>query len=100
MTKMLPIPNIDNEKFPHTRPGQSKREHTKLYTFSSSDYPNLNRHGGTDKQTGQESGARARALNFGQHGHDGGRRDTQLWQAGPIGRRNIVVLHQCDLKAG
>ncbi len=41
MTKMLPVPNIDNEKFPHTRPWQSKGEHAKLYTFSPSDNQNL-----------------------------------------------------------
>jgi Mn-containing catalase len=41
MTKMLPVPNIDNEKFPHTHPWQSKGEHAKLYTFSPSDYQNL-----------------------------------------------------------
>src|SRR5215216_7674432 len=41
MTKMLPLPNIDNEKFPHTQPWQRKGEHAKLYTFSSTDYQNL-----------------------------------------------------------
>jgi hypothetical protein len=41
MTKMLPVPNIDNEKFPHTRPWQSRGEHAKLYTFSPTDYNNL-----------------------------------------------------------
>jgi Mn-containing catalase len=41
MNKMLPVPNIDNEKFEHTRPWQQKGEHTKLYTFSPSDYMNL-----------------------------------------------------------
>jgi Mn-containing catalase len=41
MTKMLPLPNIDNEKFEHTRPWQAKGEHAKLYTFSPSDYMNL-----------------------------------------------------------
>ena len=41
MTKMLPVPNIDNDKFPHTRPWQSKGEHAKLYTFSPTDYNNL-----------------------------------------------------------
>jgi Mn-containing catalase len=41
MTKMLPLPNIDNEKFEHTRPWQSKGEHAKLYTFSPEDYQNL-----------------------------------------------------------
>src|SRR3954469_3430061 len=41
MTKMLPLPNIDSEKFPHTRPWQSKGEHAKLYTFSPTDYQNL-----------------------------------------------------------
>jgi Mn-containing catalase len=41
MTKMLPLPNIDNEKFEHTRPWQSKGEHAKLYTFSPEDYGQL-----------------------------------------------------------
>jgi Mn-containing catalase len=41
MTKMLPLPNIDNEKFEHTRPWQAKGEHAKLYTFSPEDYRNL-----------------------------------------------------------
>jgi Mn-containing catalase len=41
MTKMLPVPNIDNKKFEHTRPWESKGEHAKLYTFSMSDYMNL-----------------------------------------------------------
>jgi Mn-containing catalase len=35
------VPNIDNEKFPHTQPWQSKGEHAKLYTFSPTDYQNL-----------------------------------------------------------
>jgi Mn-containing catalase len=41
MTKMLPLPNIDNAKFEHTKPWASKGEHTKLYTFSPEDYNNL-----------------------------------------------------------
>jgi Mn-containing catalase len=41
MTKMLPLPNIDNEKFKHTVPWQTKGEHAKLYTFSPSDYNQL-----------------------------------------------------------
>jgi Mn-containing catalase len=41
MTKMLPVPNIDNAKFEHTRPWEAKGEHTKLYTFSPNDYRNL-----------------------------------------------------------
>ena len=41
MTKMLPVPNIDNAKFKHTRAWEAKGEHTKLYTFSPSDYQNL-----------------------------------------------------------
>ena len=41
MTKMLPVPNIDNKKFKHTRPFEEKGEHTKLYTFSPTDYQNL-----------------------------------------------------------
>jgi Mn-containing catalase len=38
MSKMLPLPNIDNAKFEHTRRWEEKGEHTKLYTFSPSDY--------------------------------------------------------------
>jgi Mn-containing catalase len=41
MTKMLPVPNIDNAKFPHTQPWEAKGEHTKLYTFSPSDFQHL-----------------------------------------------------------
>ncbi len=41
MTKMLPVPNIDNTKFEHTQPWEAKGEHTKLYTFSPSDYQHL-----------------------------------------------------------
>ena len=41
MTKMLPVPNIDNKKFKHTRRWEEKGEHTKLYTFSPTDYQNL-----------------------------------------------------------
>jgi Mn-containing catalase len=41
MTKMLPVPNIDNAKFEHTQPWEAKGEHTRLYTFSPSDYQHL-----------------------------------------------------------
>jgi len=41
----------------------------------------------------------AQALDFEQHGLNRGRLDTELWKAGVIGGRNIVVLHQCDLIA-
>lgn len=41
MTKMLPVPNIDNKKFSHAAKWEAKGEHTKLYTFSPSDYKNL-----------------------------------------------------------
>jgi Mn-containing catalase len=41
MTKMLPMPNIDNAKFPHTQLWESKGEHAKLYTFSPEDYTHL-----------------------------------------------------------
>jgi Mn-containing catalase len=41
MNNMLPVPNIDNAKFEHTRPWQDRGEHAKLYTFSPSDYTNL-----------------------------------------------------------
>src|SRR3712207_8014357 len=38
MTKMLPLPKIDNAKFPETRPWEAKGEHCKLYRFSPTDY--------------------------------------------------------------
>jgi Mn-containing catalase len=41
MTQMLPVPNIDNAKFPHTQLWEGKGEHSKLYTFSPQDYTNL-----------------------------------------------------------
>jgi Mn-containing catalase len=41
MTKMLPMPNIDNAKFTHTQLWESRGEHAKLYTFSPEDYLNL-----------------------------------------------------------
>lgn len=41
MNKMLPLPKIDNDKFEHTRPWQSKGEHAKLYTFSPGDFKQL-----------------------------------------------------------
>jgi Mn-containing catalase len=40
MSKMLPLPKIDNAKFEHTRRWEEKGEHTKLYSFSPSDYTN------------------------------------------------------------
>jgi Mn-containing catalase len=41
MSKMLPLPNIDNAKFEHTRRWEEKGEHTKLYTFSPKDYTDI-----------------------------------------------------------
>lgn len=41
MTKMLPLPNIETTKFDHARRWAEKGEHTKLYTFSPSDYQTL-----------------------------------------------------------
>jgi Mn-containing catalase len=41
MTKMLPVPNIDNKKFKHTQLWESKGEHSRLYTFSPADFRNL-----------------------------------------------------------
>jgi Mn-containing catalase len=41
MTKMLPLPKIDNAKFPETQPWEAKGEHRKLYRFSPDDYKNL-----------------------------------------------------------
>lgn len=41
MTKLLPIPNIDNAKFPEARRWEERGEHTKLYRFSPSDYTSM-----------------------------------------------------------
>lgn len=41
MTKMLPIPNIENTKFPEARRWEERGEHTKLYRFSPSDFNSL-----------------------------------------------------------
>jgi hypothetical protein len=41
----------------------------------------------------------APTLDFGQHRLNRGRLDSKLWQARKIRRRNMVVLHQCDLIA-
>ena len=40
MSKLLPLPNIDNAKFEHTRQWEERGEHTKLYSFSPADYTN------------------------------------------------------------
>ena len=41
ITKMLPIPRIENSKFPDTREFEAQGMHRKLYTFSQDDYKNL-----------------------------------------------------------
>jgi len=41
MTKMLPVPNIENKKFDHARKWEEKGEHTKLYKFSPNDFNNM-----------------------------------------------------------
>lgn len=41
ITKMLPIPQIENSKFPDTREFEAQGMHRKLYTFSQEDYKNL-----------------------------------------------------------
>jgi Mn-containing catalase len=38
VTKMLPIPNINDSKIPEARKWQEQGNHTKLYTFSPDDY--------------------------------------------------------------
>ena len=38
ITKMLPIPNLDNKKFETTRKFEAEGSHRKLYTFSARDY--------------------------------------------------------------
>lgn len=41
MNKMLPIPNIENEKFPEARKFMDKGFHRKLYRFSPDDYKDI-----------------------------------------------------------
>lgn len=42
MTKMLPLPNIDDMKIPEARKWMEKGEHTRLYSFGDpKDFPNL-----------------------------------------------------------
>lgn len=43
MNKMLPIPNIDNTKFPEGRKFMDKGYHRKLYRFSPDDYKELDK---------------------------------------------------------
>lgn len=38
LTKMLPIPDLDNKKFDHARKYEEQGIHTRLYTFSDTDY--------------------------------------------------------------
>ncbi len=42
MTKMLPVPNLDNRKFDATRKWEDAGEGRKLYTFSDHDYKAVN----------------------------------------------------------
>ena len=41
VTKMLPIPRIENSKFPDTKRFEEQGMHHKLYSFSPADYKNL-----------------------------------------------------------
>lgn len=41
LTKMLPIPNLDNSKFEATRKFEAQGLHTRLYTFSDKDYQGI-----------------------------------------------------------
>ncbi len=41
VTKMLPIPNIDDSKIPEARKWQEQGSHRRLYTFSPTDYKNV-----------------------------------------------------------
>jgi len=41
VTKMLPIPNLDNSKFDAARPWIAAGEHRRLYTFSDHDYQGI-----------------------------------------------------------
>jgi Mn-containing catalase len=67
MTKMLPVPNIDNKKFKHARAFEEKGEHTKLYTFSPSDYQNL---GGIWSGTHYADGAPLQVVQGTPEGHE------------------------------
>ncbi len=40
--KMLPIPNLDNKHFDTARKFEEQGIHTKLYTFSDTDYKDIN----------------------------------------------------------
>jgi Mn-containing catalase len=41
LTKMLPIPNLDNKKFDATRKYEEQGVHRRLYTFSDTDYKEI-----------------------------------------------------------
>jgi Mn-containing catalase len=41
VTKMLPIPDINNNKFEHARKFEEQGLHTRLYTFSDTDYKEI-----------------------------------------------------------
>ncbi|KMY19904.1 manganese catalase [Bacillus pumilus] len=41
--KMLPIPNLDNKYFDSARKFEDRNVHTKLYTFSDTDYKDINK---------------------------------------------------------
>ncbi|WP_409294988.1 manganese catalase family protein [Peribacillus sp. SCS-26] len=41
VTKMFPIPNLDNKAFDHARKFEAAGLHTRLYTFSSRDYQQI-----------------------------------------------------------
>lgn len=41
VTKMLPIPNIDDSKIPEARKWQEQGSHRRLYTWSADDYKNV-----------------------------------------------------------
>lgn len=43
MTKMLPVPNLDNSKFDHAKKFEDQGWHRKLYRFSDNDYNLLDR---------------------------------------------------------
>ncbi len=41
MTKLFPIPKLDNKVFDTTRKWEAMGEHRRLYTFSDKDYQNI-----------------------------------------------------------
>ncbi|WP_438804714.1 manganese catalase family protein [Oceanobacillus saliphilus] len=55
MTKMLPVPNLDNRVFDTARKYEAEGVHTRLYTFSQKDYRDINKiWKGAHPETGEQ----------------------------------------------